>query len=257
MIQSLSHNTIEYLKYYVYVYSDPDNKIPFYVGKGKGNRVFNHLKDQSKDKEKETEKEEKIKEIKTRGKTPTIEILAHGLDEETALKVEAAAIDLIGIENLTNQQRGYKSRLYGKIEVSKLNTRYNPKKLKEKDVDDNLLLIKITQRYKNNMSPQELYDATRGYWKLSLENAKKVDYVLSVYDGIVVEVYEPVEWFPALSTFMDRPGKPNPENLKNRCEFIGKIADENIRKQYIDKYVNDFFAHSQMNPIKYVWGKSE
>ena len=79
MIDHFSHDTIEALEYYVYVYSDPDTKKPFYVGKGTGNRAFSHLKDKS-----ETDKVNKIKEIKARGKQPIIEILAHGLDEETA-----------------------------------------------------------------------------------------------------------------------------------------------------------------------------
>jgi hypothetical protein len=35
------------LKSYVYVYIDPRNGKPFYIGKGKGNRLFAHLKDQS------------------------------------------------------------------------------------------------------------------------------------------------------------------------------------------------------------------
>lgn len=45
MLSSFSQKTIEELNYYVYVYSDPDTHKPFYVGKGKGNRVFNHLTD--------------------------------------------------------------------------------------------------------------------------------------------------------------------------------------------------------------------
>ena len=99
MIKNFSPNTINALEYYVYVYSDPDTKEPFYVGKGKGNRVFTHLDEQS-----ENDKVHKINEIRERGEEPIIEILAHGLDNETALKVEAAAIDLIGIKNLTNIQ---------------------------------------------------------------------------------------------------------------------------------------------------------
>ena len=41
--REFSSNTINNLGYYVYIYSDPDTKVPFYIGKGKGNRCFNHL----------------------------------------------------------------------------------------------------------------------------------------------------------------------------------------------------------------------
>ena len=88
MIKGFSHKTIEALGYYVYVYSDPDTRRPFYVGKGKGNRVFNHMDDQS-----ENEKVRKINDIKARGKEPVIEILAHGLDEETAFKVSDCSVN--------------------------------------------------------------------------------------------------------------------------------------------------------------------
>ena len=250
MINRFSRNSIEALKYYVYVYSDPDTKKPFYVGKGKGNRVFSHLNNNS-----ESEKAQKINEILEKGKKPIIEILAHGLDEETAFKVEAAAIDLIGIKNLTNRQRGHESSSYGKIEVSLLDARYSHEKLDPDEITDNIMFIRINKRYRNDMTPMEIYEATRGYWKLKLENAKKVDYVLSVYDGMVLEVYEVAEWFPALSTYMDRPGKTSPEELQGRYEFVGKIADDDIRKRYADKSVSDFFKFGEANPIKYIWGK--
>lgn len=37
--------TIEKIKFYVYLLKDPRDKSIFYVGKGKGNRVFNHHED--------------------------------------------------------------------------------------------------------------------------------------------------------------------------------------------------------------------
>lgn len=246
MIKSFSPKTKEALKYYVYVYSDPDTKEPFYVGKGKGNRVFQHLDDQS-----ETDKANKINEIRRRGKEPTIEILVHGLDNKTALKVEAAAIDLIGIKNLTNRQRGHESSSYGKIEISKLEARYSSEDVNKEDITNNMMLIKINKRYRNDMTPFELYEATRGYWSVNFERAKGIDYVLSVYDGMVLEVYEVVEWLPALSTFMTRPDKPSPESVKGRYEFVGRIADDDIRKMFVDKSVKEFFSPGEQNPFKY------
>src|SRR5690242_718409 len=93
-----SQDIVNKLGYYIYLYIDPiDNKI-FYIGKGKGNRVFDHLTDES-----DTKKTLKIKEILNSGKEPKIEILIHGIkDEETALRIECAVIDIFGVENLSN-----------------------------------------------------------------------------------------------------------------------------------------------------------
>lgn len=168
MITSFSPKTIEALGYYVYVYSDPDTHQPFYVGKGKGNRVFDHLSYDN-----DSEKVEYIQNLLKAGKSPVIEILVHGVDEETAFKVEAAAIDFIGIENLTNRQRGHYSSTYGKIEASLLESRYNCEELTLDSFDENVMLIRINKLYRNDMNAYELYEATRGYWKVNLEQAKR------------------------------------------------------------------------------------
>ena len=252
MIHNFSNKTIEALGYYVYVYSDPDTKKPFYVGKGKGNRAFNHLIDQS-----ESDKVKKLAEIKAQGKEPLIEILVHGLDEKTALKVEAAAIDLIGIDHLTNQQRGHGSSTYGKIEVSTLEARYVCEELSLEDIKHNVILIRINNLYRNDMTPLELYEATRGYWKVNPKHAEKADYVFSVYDGMVMEVYQPIQWFHGLSTFSTRQELVSEERCKSRYEFVGRIADAGIRDLYVGKSVAGIFACGEQNPIKYIWGKDQ
>ncbi|QEY21607.1 hypothetical protein D0S48_13550 [Psychrobacillus sp. AK 1817] len=45
MNRQFSKEVINKLKYYVYIYSDPETEEIFYVGKGIGNRVFSHLID--------------------------------------------------------------------------------------------------------------------------------------------------------------------------------------------------------------------
>ncbi len=49
--------------------------------------------------------QEAIKALAAKGKEPRIEVLLHGLkNAETALRVEAAVIDLIGVTNICNQK---------------------------------------------------------------------------------------------------------------------------------------------------------
>ena len=84
-MKQFSSEVITKLGYYVYLISDPSNGEIFYVGKGKGNRVFSHFKQTG-----DNEKLNKIKEIQSKGLVPKIEILVHGVkDELTIKKIEA------------------------------------------------------------------------------------------------------------------------------------------------------------------------
>ena len=228
------------LKYYVYIYLDPDTNKIFYVGKGKGDRAFSHLKDQS-----ENDKVKKIAEIRGKGKTPKIEILVHGLEnEETALKVEAAVIDLIGIDNLTNRVHGYESILYGRLTVEQLIQRYNKE---EANIEEPSILIRISQLFHYGMAPSELYDITRGSWRLG-ENRQKAKLAFAIYNGVIQEVYSILQWFKSGKTF----STINATAIDGRWEFVGGIAPDEIRSKYLNKTVNSYFKHGSQNPVVYV-----
>jgi hypothetical protein len=246
--REFSSKAIEELKNYVYIYSDPDTRIPFYIGKGKGNRCFDHLKQPCG-----SEKTDKIQQLLSQGKEPVIEVLVHDVDSETALKVEAAAIDLIGIDNLTNVQKGHHSSMYGRIDVDDLNRRFGRSELSEDDITENVIIIRINQKYHYGMSDLELYEYTRGFWKIKLETAEKAEYAFSVYGGMVLEVYKITKWFPAYSTYHPvRDKETITEKDTRRLEFVGTIAEKSVREKYVGRMVGGLFPKGGQNPIKYI-----
>lgn len=233
----------EALKYYVYIYSNPVTDEIFYVGKGKGNRVFSHLTDGT-----ESEKVKYIYDLKQKGLEPKIEILIHGIeDEETALRVEASIIDLIGINKLTNQKSGWKSATFGRMNLEQIVSTYSKE---EVQVIEPSIFIRINQKFRYSMSDMELYDYTRGRWKINVERAKNAKYAFAIYEGIIQEVYLILSWFEAGKTFSIR--NQNEEIDEERFEFIGNIAEQEIRDKYKYKSVEQYFKYGNANPIMYV-----
>ena len=92
------------LGFYVYRLIDPRNGETFYVGKGKGNRVFAHVAGELEAGADElSEKLQRIREIRLAGFDVAHVIHRHGLDSRTAIEVEAALIDAYpGVTNITS-----------------------------------------------------------------------------------------------------------------------------------------------------------
>jgi hypothetical protein len=227
------------LRYYVYVYVDPRSDEVFYVGKGTGNRAFAHLLEGAG-----SAKSKRIRAIRRGGQEPGIEVLAHGLDEVTAFKLEAAAIDLLGRRRLTNLVRGLGSRVGGRMTVQQLNALYAPKPAV---FQHPAILIRINQLFRYGMTEIELYDATRGVWRLNPESAAG-RLAMPVFDRVIQEVYEVEQWLPAGSTFSTR-GRLR---TRGRFEFVGRIADSRIRDLYRYKSLDSRLTPGSQNPIRYV-----
>jgi len=224
----------------VYVYIDPHNGEPFYIGKGKKDRLFSHLNDLS-----ETQKVARIAEIRDSGKEPQIDILRYGLSDAEAALAEAAAIDLIGLANLTNRVSGIHDS-FGRITSQDLITMLTAKPVV---VRHNAILITINKLYRSNMTPQELYEATRGIWVIG-PRRERAEYAMAVYQGIVREVYRINKWHPSGTLpYKTRDSEDVPEDcIPPRWEFDGTVADDNIRNKYISISV----GKGGQNPIRYV-----
>ena len=110
-IKEFSNDVIEQIGYYVYRLIDPRDGQTFYVGKGKGNRVFNHVYDALNGHYEENEdatsaKIKQIREIRNSGLEVIHIIQRWGIkDEKTAFEVESAIIDCF--PGLTNIQSGH------------------------------------------------------------------------------------------------------------------------------------------------------
>jgi uncharacterized protein len=153
---------IEALRHYVYRLEDPrlvGGERTFYVGKGQGDRAFQHAED-ALDNDERTDKLECIRAILAAGLNPRIIIHRHGLDEVTAIHVEAALIDAYGLDALTNEQRGH-GTAQGMMTAAEVIELYAAE---DANVTEPTILIKIEREWKRELTPEQLYERTRRYW---------------------------------------------------------------------------------------------
>lgn len=237
----LSPKTVGELKHYVYVYADPVTSEPFYIGKGFGTRALAHVSGQGN-----PATSARIEEIRRGGNEPRIDILVHGIEDDyTALKVEAAAIDLFKPGVLTNAVRGRDTVRFGRRSLRELDLLYGAKPV---DIVHPSILIRINQKFKFDMPEQALYEATRGIWKLNGPRRARTRLAFAVYQGIVREVYEISQWHPAGTTdYETRDDVDDPD----RFEFTGGVAPPEIRRRYLWGDVRAYLKEKSQNPVCY------
>lgn len=244
MKPTIPANISRKIGYYVYLYIDPRNRRVFYVGKGKGKRVLSHWTSAG-----ESRKAKIIRNIRAAGYEPLIDILAHGLqDAETAFRIEAAVIDALGLDKLANRARGLRSLQLGRMSLRQLVTHYDPKSAR---IRHRVLLVRISRLFRHGMLPKELYEATRGVWKLSQKRAATAEYALATYEGIVQEVYKIKKWYSAGSTLY-RTRKRSDVLRRNRIEFVGHRAEEQMRRLYLGRSVRQHLPPGLRSPVRYV-----
>jgi len=238
----LAPETAAALKHYVYVYVDPRTDAPFYIGKGHGTRVLAHVSGHGN-----ARTTARIEEIRSGRQEPRIDILVHGIeDHETACKVEAAAIDLLAAGSLTNTIRGRGTVEFGRRRLQELDALYGARPV---EIVHPSILIRINQRYRPGMSEQELYESTRGVWRLG-PRRETARLALAVFQGVVREVYEIGSWHHAGTTAYETRGREEVDDDR-RVEFVGEVASPEIRKRYLWRDVRKYLKEKSQNPVCY------
>ena len=181
---------IKELKYYVYRLIDPRNGETFYVGKGKGNRVFQHMKGALKSDDSTEIKLSTIRGIIATGLEVIHVIHRDGMTEEISLEVEAALID--AYQGMTNMISGYGSNNFGPMHAKEVMDKYAAEEAK---TEHKILMITINK----SVTEKSIYNATRFAWKLSKKKIKEVEFVFAVVQGMIVDVFIPEEWKIALA----------------------------------------------------------
>ncbi len=237
-LQEFPASVVEKIGYYVYLLSDPITAEVFYVGKGIGNRIFAHLNAALLSAD-AGDKLEKIRSILAKGLAVKHRIIRHGLSEKEAFEVEAAIIDFIGLEGLTNLVLGHNSDDRGQMSAIEVIAKYEAL---EVNIVEPVILITVNRLYQRGISAESLYEVTRGNWVIG-QRREKAKYAFAVYNGIIREVYEIVRWYPVTA-------RRDEQKTQQRWRFDGKIATD--VRHYVGGSTGKYLVIGARNPIRYV-----
>jgi hypothetical protein len=224
------------LHYYVYALRDPRDKKVFYVGKGKGDRINAHAREASKDPESERAKLNTINSIEQSGLSVEMLFLRTGIeDEEQAFAVEQAVIDAFHADRhpLTNLVRGHHSSAQGLATLAVVVALHAAKPCPSIPLP--VIMVKIQNGWRTDMGETELYEKTRGHWKIAEKVRDESRYCLGVAYGVVQGAYRIDSWFPSIEPW---------DEGKNRWGFVGRPAEE--LSHVVGTQVRDVFPNQVM-----------
>lgn len=216
----------EKLHWYVYALRDPRDEKVFYVGKGIGNRAYDHARSAITVGESMVQPKRKlIHEIHQWGHEVEVEIVRRGLpDEKTAYEVEAAVIDTLrhaGPSDLTYQIEGHGHSARGWATLESLRSLAAP----SVDIPDDMrpsVLIRPRRKYRYTMKVEEMWEATRGGWTFKRRPYK---YAFCVHDGIVRGIWRITGWDPSEERWgVGRRGLDGEPALDRWGEYVGRYV---------------------------------
>ena len=248
MITVFDEKTIQQLSFYVYLLVDPISKMPFYVGKGKGNRVFQHLERALKE-DKESLKYDVILELHEQGLKPEHLIVRHGLSESIAFELEASLIDVLDFMKYkkTNIAGGHNSVEKGLMTSDEIIRLYNAPPLDH--MDEGCIIINIRKTYKRGAGKDAIREATKELWPIAKKRLDGIKYILSEYKGLIVEVFEVKGWYP-IETYYTKGSKRAGEK-RIRYGFNLIQAPEAIRARYLNTSITHHKKRGEAFPVRF------
>lgn len=236
-----------HIEAYVYVLIDPRDNRPFYIGKGRFNRVFDHATGAITS-SLSSDKLDLIREIIGSGLEVKHLILRHGLTDSVALDVESALIDFCSVLNLplTNLVLGHHSWTSGAMTTDEVERKYSGDPLEV--MEPGFVLININRTYGRAKGIDSYYEATRKSWVINRKRIPSLKYALAEYRGFIVAVYEISEWYEVLTK--DKKGGD-----KIRWAFHGLPAAGPISSRYLNKSVAK--KRGEANPLKFNYNRSQ
>lgn len=242
---------------YVYGLIDPrgGKKEIFYIGKGTGNRVFEHERESTSNPDSEIKKLKRIEDIRAAGFEVEKIIIHSKLKNDEAFAAEAALINAFRyVGDLTNIVAGHHSA--GALTVEEFERVNGAVDLEESDIHHKALVIKINKLYEDmrkdedgkprEISEKELYDAVRGVWRMSYNRAQTIDYVFGVYNSLIVAVYKPTAWYVY--------GENKDKLLREGLDIGDEFAKNKDRLFFEDK---DFEQALAANQLDRAWDEHE
>jgi hypothetical protein len=220
---------------YVYLLVDPRTGRPFFVGRGRGDRCFRHVREaRSGAKGSATEAKypmlERIRAIEKQGRPVRIDVLRYGLSRDDALMVEASVSEALGLG--TKELGG--QRLPA-VEVSSVLA----KRVKFKRAHQ-VVICRI-----GPIGADPSYETARHGWRIGqrwtdLASVRAPKWVVLVVGDMVTGVHRIEGWEP---TEGRGPG---------RYSFAGP-PDRELERRYVGKSVAPYLGPASQSPVTYVW----
>lgn len=191
----------ERLGWYVYLLRDSRNGQVFYIGKGQGDRAFQHQAAaiaSTDHPELQSAKAARINEITAAGGRVLVEVLRHGINAEAqAYEVESAAIDLtnaLAPGALLNVVLGHHHSERGLMTTDEIEALYAAPPAPPLQVP--VILVSLNRLWRRDATDLELEQMTAFWWNTRGPRRDQARYVFGVHNGVVRTIYRPMNWRP-------------------------------------------------------------